>query len=113
VQEWKDDIVFLHKIRPGRSDRSYGIHVARLAGLPAAVVARAREILTALERDELARGGRPAISGAAAAPQQQLGLFQAAEADALRERLRAIDVDSTTPLEALRLLADLKREAET
>jgi DNA mismatch repair protein MutS len=113
VQEWKDDIVFLHKIRPGRSDRSYGIHVARLAGLPAPVVARAREILVALEHDELARGGRPAISGAAAAPQQQLGLFQAAESDALRERLRAIDVDSTTPLEALRLLADLKREVDS
>ena len=65
VQEWKDDIVFLHKILPGRSDRSYGIHVARLAGLPPAVVARARDILRALEQDELSRGGRPALSGAA------------------------------------------------
>ncbi|MEZ5290145.1 MAG: DNA mismatch repair protein MutS [Vicinamibacterales bacterium] len=113
VQEWKDDIVFLHKIKPGRSDRSYGIHVARLAGLPGSVLGRAREILTALERDELARGGRPAISGAASIPQQQLGLFQAAADDVLRDRLRAIDVDSTTPLDALRLLADLKREAES
>ena len=113
VQEWKDDIVFLHKILPGRSDRSYGIHVARLAGLPGSVLARAREILTALERDELTRGGRPAISGAPAAPQQQLGLFQAPVADdVLRDRLRAIDVDQTTPLEALRLLAELKREAD-
>ena len=63
VQEWKDDIVFLHKILPGRSDRSYGIHVARLAGLPPSVVARARDILRALEQDELSRGGRPALSG--------------------------------------------------
>ena len=62
VREWHDDIVFLRKIMPGRSDRSYGIHVARLAGLPAPVVARAREILTALEQDELARGGRPSIT---------------------------------------------------
>ncbi len=112
VQEWKDDIIFLHKIRPGRSDRSYGLHVARLAGLPANVLARAREILSALERDELARGGRPAISGAPAVPQQQLGLFQVAADDALRERLRHLDIDQTTPLEALRLLAELKREAD-
>ena len=113
AQEWKDDIVFLHKILPGRSDRSYGIHVARLAGLPPTVVGRARDILLALERDELSRGGRPALSGAAAGPQQQLGLFQAPPADdVLRDRLRAIDVDTTTPLDALRLLADLKREAD-
>jgi len=112
VQEWKDDIVFLHKIKPGRSDRSYGIHVARLAGLPGSVLGRAREILSALERDELTRGGRPAISGAPAAAQQQLGLFQAAADDVLRQRLRAIDVDGTTPLEALRLLAELKRDAD-
>ena len=59
VREWKDDIVFLRKVVPGRSDRSYGIQVARLAGLPATVVNRAREILNGLERDELSRGGRP------------------------------------------------------
>ncbi|MGE0363883.1 MAG: DNA mismatch repair protein MutS [Vicinamibacterales bacterium] len=112
VQEWKDDIVFLHKILPGRSDRSYGIHVARLAGLPPPVVARARDILRALEQDELTRGGRPALSGQAVQPQQQLGLFQTAPDDALRERLRAVDVDRTTPIEALQLLAELKRDAE-
>ncbi len=113
VQEWKDDIVFLHKILPGRSDRSYGIHVARLAGLPVSVLARAREILFALERDELARGGKPAISGTPVVAQQQLGLFQAPMLDdGLRDRLRAVDIDQTTPLEALRLLAAFKREAE-
>src|SRR6185295_4457401 len=56
AREYKDDIVFLRKVVPGRSDRSYGIHVARLAGLPPSVVARAREILNGLERDELSRG---------------------------------------------------------
>jgi DNA mismatch repair protein MutS len=112
VQEWKDDIVFLHKILPGRSDRSYGIHVARLAGLPPPVVARARDILRALEQDELSRGGRPALSGQPVQPQQQLGLFQAPADDALRERLRSIDIDQTTPLEALRVLAELKRDAD-
>ncbi|MBM4435515.1 MAG: DNA mismatch repair protein MutS, partial [Chloroflexi bacterium] len=64
AREWHDDIVFLRKIVPGRSDRSYGIQVARLAGLPPDVVARARDILGGLERDELSRGGRPSLSGA-------------------------------------------------
>jgi DNA mismatch repair protein MutS len=114
AREWNDDIVFLHKILPGRSDRSYGIQVARLAGLPPSVIARAREILGALEHDELTRGGRPALSGLPPAPQQQLGLFQAPAGsdDALRARIRDIDVDSTTPLEALQILAALKRESE-
>ena len=114
MREWKDDIIFLHKILPGRSDRSYGIQVARLAGLPPSVIARARDILTALERDELSRGGRPALSGETVRPQQQLGLFSAPSPadERLRERLKEIDVDRTTPLEALRLLASLKDEAE-
>jgi DNA mismatch repair protein MutS len=127
AREWKDDIVFLRKIVPGRSDRSYGIQVARLAGLPAAVVARAKEILTGLERDELSRGGRPALS---VSPDQvrtsQLGLFTAPEGgghdagaigspdardNEVMERLRVIDVDDTTPRQALELLAELKRLA--
>jgi DNA mismatch repair protein MutS len=114
AREWKDDIVFLHKILPGRSDRSYGIQVARLAGLPPTVIARARDILSALEHDELSRGGRPALSGAASEPQQQLGLFQAAAdgPDPIRERIRELDLNRTTPLEALQLLSDLKRELE-
>jgi DNA mismatch repair protein MutS len=127
AREWKDDIVFLRKIVPGRSDRSYGIHVARLAGLPGPVVLRAREILRGLERDELTRGGRPTLSGApgdTAGP--QLGLFshpaddpsappavesRAADDEVLR-RLRAVDVDGTTPRAALELLAELKKLAE-
>jgi DNA mismatch repair protein MutS len=111
AREWKDEIVFLRKIVPGRSDRSYGIQVARLAGLPPAVIKRAGEILAALERDELARGGRPSVSGTPSEPQQQLGLFQPASAleNSLRETLAGIDVDRLTPLEALTLLAELKR----
>lgn len=115
VREWRDEIVFLHKIQPGRSDRSYGIHVARLAGLPPGVVTRAREILTALERDELARGGRPSLTGTPNEPQRQLGLFQAASpaSDHVVARLREIDVNQLTPLAALSLLADLKREVDS
>jgi DNA mismatch repair protein MutS len=112
AREWKDDIIFLRKIVAGRSDRSYGIQVARLAGLPPQVVNRAREILSALERDELTRGGRPSVTGTATDPQQQLGLFQAPIDDRLRTRLASLDVDRLTPLEALALLAELKKDAE-
>jgi DNA mismatch repair protein MutS len=126
AREWKDDIIFLRKIVLGRSDRSYGIQVARLAGLPPAVVARAKEILGGLERDELSRGGRPTLSGAPGDPASgQLGLFskppdQAAlldkaptpRDDEISRRLRAIDIDDTTPRAALQLIADLKKLAE-
>jgi DNA mismatch repair protein MutS len=114
AREWKEDIIFLRKIVPGRSDRSYGIQVARLAGLPRPVVDRAREILVALERDELTRGGRPSLSGTPNDPQRQLGLFQtpAPPDDRLRNALAALDVDRMTPLEALTILAQLKKDAE-
>lgn len=113
VREWKDDLVLLRKVVPGRADRSYGIQVARLAGLPPAVVARARDILAGLERDELSRGGRPSLSGTPAPPQQQMPLFQAASSsdDPLRRRLRDLDINQLTPLQALSLLAELKDDA--
>jgi DNA mismatch repair protein MutS len=111
AREWKDDIIFLRKIVPGRSDRSYGIQVARLAGLPRSVIDRAREILTALERDELTRGGRPSVSGTRSDPQRQLALFQAPAADdGVRKKLAAVDVDHMTPMEALAFVAGLKKE---
>jgi DNA mismatch repair protein MutS len=113
AREWHDAIIFLRKVVAGRSDRSYGIQVARLAGLPRAVVDRAQEILGALEHDELARGGRPSLSHTATEPQQQLGLFQSVPTagERLVERLAAVDPDRMTPLDALALVADLKRDA--
>jgi DNA mismatch repair protein MutS len=113
VREWKDDIVFLRKVVPGRSDRSYGIQVARLAGLPASVVARAREILNGLEHDELSRGGRPSLNAAGAPSNAQLGLFQAptADQDPVHLRLREVDINNLTPMQALSILEELKREA--
>jgi DNA mismatch repair protein MutS len=112
VREFNDEVVFLHKIVAGRSDRSYGIQVARLAGLPPSVVRRAQEILRELEQDELRRGGRPSLSGAPGESQAQLGLFQAPPEDPpVVERLRKLDVDRLTPLEALNVLAELKRDA--
>lgn len=117
AREWQDDIVFLHKIVPGRSDRSYGIQVARLAGMPPVVITRAKAILEALEHDELTRGGRPSISGTPAEPQRQLGLFQPPvideQAETVLRRLRALDPDAMTPLQALALLADLKKDAQS
>jgi DNA mismatch repair protein MutS len=114
AREYHDEIVFLRKIVAGRSDRSYGIQVARLAGLPPAVVERAREILLGLEQDELARGGRPTVSGGQPLPTRQLALFATCSAteDRLRARLREIDINQLTPLDALTLLAALKKDAE-
>jgi DNA mismatch repair protein MutS len=116
AREWQDDIVFLHKIVPGRSDRSYGIQVARLAGMPAPVITRARAILQSLEQDELTRGGRPSLSGTPAQPQQQLGLFQMASADPaadeVAQKIRAIDTDNLTPMQALTLLAEMKQKLD-
>ena len=120
AREWKDDIVFLRKIVSGRSDRSYGIQVARLAGLPASVVSRAKEILRGLESDELSRGGRPTLTGTASDRQNdQLGLFARpasaesyVERDAIADRLKGIDVDDITPRQALELLAELKKMAD-
>jgi DNA mismatch repair protein MutS len=113
AREFRDEIIFLHKIVAGRSDRSYGIQVARLAGLPRSVVERAAEILRSLEQDELQRGGRPSLTGAAPPQQHQLGLFQTAvETHPVVQQLRDLDVDRVTPLEALNLLAALKRAAD-
>jgi DNA mismatch repair protein MutS len=114
AREWKDGIVFLRKIVAGRSDRSYGIQVARLAGLPAKVVSRAQEILAGLEHDELSRSGRPTFSASPGDVQtSQLGLFTPpAGHNELIRRLQAIDVDETTPRQALELLAELKKLAD-
>jgi DNA mismatch repair protein MutS len=104
VHESGDDVVFLHRLEPGGADRSYGIHVGRLAGLPETVVARAREVLAALEAGH--RVTRPAT------PAEQLALFQqpAPEPFVLAE-LKALDVDGLTPREALQKLAELQASA--
>jgi len=100
VKEWNDEIIFLHKVRPGGTDRSYGIQVARLAGLPPGVITRARAILAELE------SVRPsAVSEGPGDATAQLGLFPAAP-DPLLKELAALDVSSLTPLRALNLLAE-------
>jgi DNA mismatch repair protein MutS len=111
AREWQDSVVFLRKIEPGGSDRSFGIQVARLAGLPAAVVVRAQEILRNLERTEFDREGRPRLAhsdSAAPAPGRQLALF-AGEDEAVLAELRRADPDQLTPIQALALLAELRK----
>ena len=112
VRESGDDVVFLHRLQPGGADRSYGIEVGRLAGLPAPVIQRARAVLKLLEGEQLAAGlsGRDGRGVPSAIPGEmtaQLGLF--AESHPVVERLKHIDTDTMTPLEALQTLDELKR----
>jgi DNA mismatch repair protein MutS len=104
VREWGDEIVFLHRIETGGTDKSYGLHVARLAGLPKPVLARARQVLLELERDE------DTVRAALATPapkaeRRQLALFESPREKVLRE-LADVDVDQLTPLQALQKLTD-------
>ncbi|MGE5127852.1 MAG: DNA mismatch repair protein MutS, partial [Betaproteobacteria bacterium] len=111
AREWRDSVVFLRKIEAGGSDHSFGIQVARLAGLPAPVVARAQEILRNLERTEFDREGRPRLAhseSAAPAGARQLALFTGQD-EAVLDELRRVDPDRLTPLEALALLAELRK----
>jgi DNA mismatch repair protein MutS len=114
VREWKDDILFLRKILPGASDRSYGIQVARLAGLPEEVIGRAREVLANLERANYTESGNSRLAqhaaGEAAAP--QLGLFEDGRQQAVMAELQKLSPETLTPLEALVLLAELKKKLQ-
>ena len=113
VREWGDSIVFLRRIQPGATDRSYGIHVARLAGVPEAVVERARGILKGLEGDRDRTVDRITFGDAPAqtASDLQLGLFAPTAPDPVLEELAALDVDGMTPIEALNTLAELTKRA--
>ncbi len=106
VHESGEGVVFLHRVEPGAADRSYGIHVARLAGLPAEVVHRAETILEDLEGRSAAAVGPPARS---VPPRTQMGLFEPPE-HPLAERLRSLHPDTMTPIEALGLLARWRAE---
>ena len=111
VKEWNDQIIFLRKIVPGGASHSYGIQVARLAGLPIEVIERAREILLNLEKGEYGEGGMPRIArkrGAPPKPSPQLSLFDDRN-DAVVHRLKDIEISLLTPLEALNILDELKR----
>jgi DNA mismatch repair protein MutS len=107
VTEVEGRVIFLRKIIAGAASRSYGIHVAKLAGLPERVLHRAREILENLEAHELDEAGRPALAGSRA----QLGLFQPPPREPpLLEALRKLDLSRTTPLDALLWLNEQQKK---
>ncbi|MBK5277108.1 MAG: DNA mismatch repair protein MutS [Desulfuromonadales bacterium] len=111
VREWNDQVIFLRTIIPGGASHSYGIQVARLAGMPADVIERAKEILRNLESGEFEEGApRLAKSSRKPArePSPQFSLFETNE-DQLRQRLKKLNIATLTPLEALNLLDELKR----
>jgi DNA mismatch repair protein MutS len=111
VSEWNNNLVFLHEVAPGSADRSYGIQVAKLAGLPSSVIERARVILAELEATNR--------SGAALRSIDELPLFAVApkptprkdDKDELREKLAAIDPDELSPRDAQAALYALKKLA--
>jgi DNA mismatch repair protein MutS len=108
VRESGDSVIFLHRLEPGGTDRSYGIHVAQLAGLPGGVVGRARQILGTLEGEHrMVPGPPPPLERDAG----QLPLFGEAS-DPVVDDLKALDLDALTPLEALNRLAELQRRAQ-
>ncbi|TAN41837.1 MAG: DNA mismatch repair protein MutS [Nitrospirae bacterium] len=101
VKEWGEEVIFLRKIEPGPADKSYGIQVGRLAGLPDTVINRAKDVLEELERKE---------SGRVRRKPSQMDLF--AGADPLTNELLNIDISNITPQKALKKLADLRKKAE-
>ncbi len=112
VKEWEERIVFLRRVVPGSADKSYGLHVARLAGLPGAVIDRAGEILANLEAQEYDPStGKPRLARGSSAPDTgepaQLTLFAPPE-QVVASLLRDVDVNQLTPLAALNLLHSLK-----
>ncbi|MGE0607782.1 MAG: DNA mismatch repair protein MutS [Pirellulales bacterium] len=112
VREWQEEVVFLHKIVEGAADKSYGIHVARLAGVPREVLQRAKDILARLEDEHLDGQGKSKIArrGKHRDGQLQLTLFAPYE-HPLLEEIRGVDIDATTPLAALSLLKAWQEKA--
>jgi DNA mismatch repair protein MutS len=114
VKEWQGEVVFLHEVVPGAADRSYGIQVAKLAGLPAAVIERAKIVLTQLEDDDRSSPARRLINDLplfAATAKQAATLPQDSAAEALRTAVAALKPDDLSPREALEALYALKLKA--
>ena len=110
VKEWQGEIIFLRNVVEGAASRSYGIHVARLAGLPPPVIEHAKTILTQLESGDVCRGRVAGVDTAAGSQAVQMTLFTSE--DKFRERLRSIDASTMTPIEALNVLFKLSEDAK-
>jgi len=110
VREEGGEVTFLYKIVPGGVDRSYGIHVAQLAGLPKSVVHRAGEVLEELEGDRRTDGLKPPKKRSKEPPPLQVSFF--GERSPMMEELAKLDINSLTPLEALNKLYELQKKAK-
>jgi DNA mismatch repair protein MutS len=113
VREWQDEVVFLHKIVEGAADKSYGIHVARLAGVPREVIERAKEILWQLEAEHLDADGRPRAARRGQTPQPRPSQFQLTlfgTEHPLLDKIRELDLNDLTPLEALNRIQEWQQE---
>ena len=108
VTEEEGEVVFLHRIVPGGADKSYGVYVARLAGLPRGVINRAWEVLADLEQPVNSRNAG-AKGRSRKSPSQQMPLFDTAQP--LVDEIRALDVPNLTPLEAINVLYNLQKKA--
>jgi DNA mismatch repair protein MutS len=116
VKEWQDEIVFLHKVRPGAADRSYGIQVAKLAGLPHTVIDRARQVLDLLEKnDRRATGAEKPLDDlplfAAARPRGQTSLGGPSPVEVALAKLNPDELTPKAALEALYALKKLKPDS--
>ncbi|MGB2696950.1 MAG: DNA mismatch repair protein MutS, partial [Candidatus Zixiibacteriota bacterium] len=111
VKEWEDEVIFLRKIVPGGCDDSFGIHVAKLAGVPKEVLERAKEILVELEQGELSYEKLPKPKQKPIVQQYQLSIFSAKD-NQIAQELKKIDIDKLSPLEALNKLEELKKKAD-
>jgi DNA mismatch repair protein MutS len=115
VRETEDSIVFLRKVAPGSADQSYGIEVARLAGIPNEVIERAREVLANLEDAQYTADAVPRLAEGAHGPLgtggPQLQLFEPHPSEVERE-IGELDLDTMTPLDALGKLAELKEKVD-
>ncbi|MDQ1333433.1 MAG: mismatch repair protein MutS, partial [Thermodesulfobacteriota bacterium] len=112
VREWNDQIIFLRKLVPGGTSRSYGIQVAQIAGIPEGVIRRAKEILNNLEKAEADETGRPRLARHRVSEPREGGMVQLAlfgpKDWEMREWIRGLNLDAMTPVEALVTLNDLK-----
>jgi DNA mismatch repair protein MutS len=106
VREWEDQVIFMHRIAPGQADKSYGVHVARLAGVPRSVVTRARQLMTQLTV-HIAKVGSTKARAAAATVAAQIGIFDPIDQQAL-SHLRALDMNRMSPMQAWEALRTLQ-----
>ncbi|MBI4683676.1 MAG: DNA mismatch repair protein MutS [Nitrospirae bacterium] len=109
VKEWGDEIIFLRKVEAGSADKSYGIQVARLAGLPSVVITRAKEVLTNLEKEELNEAGEPKFASGKQKKGVQLDLFSVMSEPILAEIMR-LDIETLTPQDALTKIKEFKKK---